>query len=291
MKSKVTHALTIDLEDWFCSTNMEKIVPYKIWDKQVLRIENSTKKILDILSKKKTLATFFVLGWVAEKIPHIITEISRKGHEISSHGFNHKRLFDLSLEDFEYDIKKSIDIIEDITSKPVVGYRAPSFSLISNKEQIFEILMQNNIIYDSSILPSSYHPDYGYLPPSPTTPYWLKHGHLLEVPVTVTSLLGFNVPMGGGYFRLLPYFYTQYSLRKLTLQNQSAIFYFHPWEIDVHQPRMKIPYTKRFRHYYGLKTAEEKLNRLIDEFSFAPIKDVILPTFFQNNDKSHDKKH
>jgi len=264
------NALSFDIEDWFQVENLKCAVSYVDWERTELRVEASTGKILRLLRARNMKATFFILGWIAEKSPGLVREIHREGHEIASHGYSHELVYNMTREAFREDVEKSKAMLEDITGKKVTGYRAPSFSITADSLWALEVLKEEGFSYDSSVFPVSFHDRYGF-DGCPTKPFRWPNG-LLEVPLSVYKVGGFALPLaGGGYFRLLPYAYFRYFLRKLNRQNQRFTFYLHPWELDPEQPRVKLPLGYRFRHYVNLGATEKTLARLLGDFDFQSI--------------------
>ncbi len=265
------NAISIDLEDWFCAYNLR--IDINSWDKCEFRLLESTNKILKILDKHKVKATFFVLGWVAERAPELIREIEKQGHEIASHGYSHRLLTYMTPEEFDEDIKKSLDSINACVSLPVLGFRAPSFTITKKTLWAIEILKKHGIKYDSSIFPVGFHPDYG-IADSPLDIH--EFMGLIEVPLSVAEVMGKRIPCsGGGYFRLFPYFITKYLIKECNKQSRKVIFYLHPWEMDTGQPRKSMPLLNRFRHYNNLGKTEKRLDRLLNDFEFTTIKNIL----------------
>jgi len=268
-KSK-TCVLTFDIEDWFQVENLRGAIPRGSWDSQQLRVLDSTEKILTILDEFNIKATFFILGWIAERMPRLVRRISDVGHEIASHGYNHELIPRLTLTEFRKDIVRAKSLLEDITGRQVIGYRAPAFSIT---DSALDVLVEMGFIYDSSLYPVVVHDRYGSLslPATsngfPERPFEIRTG-FYEVPVSVLNVFGLRLPWGGGgYFRLLPYYLFTKGLNSI-VQNGPYVFYLHPWEIDVGQPRLKgIAAWHRFRHYVGLRNTESKLRKLIGECS------------------------
>lgn len=268
------NAISIDLEDWFCVANLKDAIDYKDWDKQELRIAGNTRRILDLLSRHKVEATFFVLGWVAERFPDLVREIDRCGHEIATHGYSHALITEMTPESFEQDLLKALDVTKSCTGQDILGFRAPSFTITPKTRWALEILSKNGIQYDSSIFPVSGHPDYG-MPNSPLGIHKLEE-NLIEVPLTVVNFLGRNIPCGGGgYFRLFPYSLTRFLISRCNKQGRPAIFYLHPWEIDPGQPRIALPLLKKIRHYNNLHKTYDRLEKLLGEFEFTSIRRVV----------------
>ena len=276
MRKELKNALSIDLEDWFCVHNLIEAIKPTDWDKCELRVYESTKRILRLLEKHDTRATFFVLGWVAERLPELIRELEDGGHEIGVHGYGHLLLTEISPAQFEADIERALSSIADtgVKQKPI-GFRAPSFTVVhETKIWALPILERFNFRYDSSVFPVGFHPDYGMVD-APTDPYKITD-ELTEFPLSCLEKFGKRFPFcGGGYFRLLPYTYTRYCMKKWNEQGRAAMFYLHPWELDPEQPRIKLPLTKRIRHYYNLDKTERRLDQLLGDFQFMPVREVL----------------
>jgi len=268
------NALSIDLEDWFCVHNLSSVIKKEDWDKCEYRVEKNSSKILDLLDKYNTKATFFVLGWIAEKSPQLIKEIENRGHEIASHGYYHTLITSITPEEFESDLKRGVEAIKKTgVTQEILGFRAPSFTIVDKTKWALEILEKNNFKYDSSVFPVSFHPDYG-IGDVPLSPYKITKG-ILEFPMSVALFFGKKIPFGGGgYFRLFPYFITKYLFGKVNREGRPVIFYLHPWEIDPGQPKMKLPMLKKFRHYNNLNKAEKRFDRLLNEFQFTTLKNL-----------------
>lgn len=264
------NALSFDIEDWFQVENMKGAIPFSDWDTLELRVVRNTERILRILRDNNTRATFFVLGWVAERCPALVREIASAGHEMASHGHAHDLVYNLTRDEFREDIKKSKEIIESIARVKIYGYRAPSFSITKDSMWALDILKDEGFTYDSSIFPVSFHDRYGF-DKCESGPFRWPNG-LMEVPLTVYRIKGLTLPLaGGGYFRLLPYMYFKYFFRKLNKRNERFTFYLHPWEIDPGQPRLKLPLSYRIRHYVNLSLTEKYLIKLLKDFSFERI--------------------
>jgi len=269
----VTNILTFDVEDWFQVHNLENVVKYKNWNKCELRIEKNIKRILRILEDKKIFATFFVLGWIAKKHPEVIEIIKEKGHEIATHGYRHRLLYTITQNEFSKDLTKATNILRKITKTKIIGHRAPSFSITNKTPWAFKILKEKGFKYDSSIFPIK-HPDYG-MPEAKTEPYKTPEG-IIEFPLSTIRVFRNNVPFGGGgYFRVYPYWLTKYFISKKNKKNKPAIVYLHPWEFDKEQPKLKLPFTNSFRHYYNLKQTEKRLKKMLYDFKFVPIREYL----------------
>ncbi|MEE9193938.1 MAG: XrtA system polysaccharide deacetylase [Thermodesulfobacteriota bacterium] len=274
MGEHVKNALSIDLEDWFCVYNLSQVIRREDWDSCELRITKNTELILNLLDKHKTSATFFVLGWIAERVPDLVREIELQGHEIATHGYSHTLVTDMTREAFEKDLKKALQVTRRLVKQEILGFRAPSFSITSSTLWAVDVLVKNNIRYDSSIFPISSHPDYG-IRDAPLSIHQLD-GSLIEVPLSCAEFLGRRIPCsGGGYFRIFPYAVTKFLLKRCNRQGRPIIFYLHPWELDPDQPKVKLPWLKRFRHYYNLSKCMERLNKLLTDFEFTAIKEIL----------------
>jgi len=285
--------LTIDVEDYFQVSAFESLVPKTDWDGYPSRVERNTHKILAILDKSNVKATFFILGWTAERHPGLVKTIAENGHEIGCHSYHHRLVYDQTPEEFRRDTEKAKNILENIIGKPVHGYRAPSYSITDKSLWALRILHELGFTYDSSIFPI-HHDRYG-IPSAPRYPFiWnlstetpqiSHHGatnsnvtassSLLEYPLSTITLLGKNIPVsGGGYFRLFPYWFTRYALRKINRRDKRQfVFYLHPWEFDPEQPRFdKASAFSRFRHYNNLDKTGARFSQLLQDFSFKPMR-------------------
>ena len=268
------NALSIDVEDWFCANNLSEIINIKDWEKYESRIKQNTFKILSILDRRSVNATFFVLGWIAERFPEIVRKIDDEGHEIATHGYSHSLLTRITPQEFEKDLCRSIEIIGKYTEQDIIGFRAPSFSITKATFWAFDVLKKYKIKYDSSIFPVNFHPDYG-VPDVPEGPYKVKID-LWEFPLSCFNVFGQRVPCsGGGYFRVFPYFFTKYGIRKCNNKGMPIVFYFHPWELDPDHPEINLSFIRKFRHYYNLDKTEKRLEQLLDDFEFTTMRKVL----------------
>jgi polysaccharide deacetylase family protein (PEP-CTERM system associated) len=271
------NALTIDVEDYFHVAAFARHIDPKTWDSYPLRVEKNTNRIVDLLGERDVRATFFLLGWVAERCPDLVKRIQKSGHEIGCHGYAHRAIYDGSYEDFELDLCRAKSVIENITGCGLKSYRAPSFSITSKTLWALRVLVEHGFEYDSSIFPVA-HDLYG-IPHAPRFPYVkvLDNEHSVkEFPPSTIRVFGVNFPFGGGgYFRLLPYRWTASGIRRLNVkERQPAIVYLHPWEIDPRQPRIAGPWRSRLRHYQNLESTEEKVKHLLEEFTFSTVQQV-----------------
>ena len=272
------NALTIDVEDYFHVQAFADVISSAHWDEYPVRVERNTFRLLEILGRRNVKATFFILGWVADRCPALVRAIVDSGHEIGSHGYGHRMLTRGSQANFREDLIRAKSTIEDQTGSRVTCFRAPSYSITSKTLWALEILAEFGFEYDSSIFPIRH--DYYGIPDAPRFPhYWsLKSGaRLLEFPPSTVRILGINVPIaGGGYLRLLPYKVTAWAIRRVNQkEDQPAMVYLHPWEIDPDQPRLAASWRSRFRQYQNLQTTEKKLTCLLDDFSWAPMSKVL----------------
>jgi len=272
------NGLSFDVEDWFQVENLKEAISRDQWESCELRVVQNTRRILAILERYKTRATFFILGWVAERCRALVKEIAGSGHEIASHGYGHELIYKITPELFYTDIRLSKDILESITGCPIIGYRAPSFSITPKSGWALEVLRNAGFLYDSSIFPTSFHNRYGFNGTS-RLPFQFHNG-LTEIPLSIYPLAGANFPLaGGGYFRLFPYLYFQLFFRRMNKQGKPIVFYLHPWELDPEQPRMKVRLNYRFRHYVNLEKTENRLEKLLKDFSFVPLKTLVAHYF------------
>ena len=273
----IRNALTIDVEDYFQVSAFAPYIPRDHWERRDCRVERNVERILQMLDDHGTKATFFTLGWIAERHPQVVRRIVEQGHELASHGYGHERASDLTESAFFSDIDSAKKILEDLSGCAVTGYRAPSFSIGEGNLWAFDCLERAGYRYSSSIYPIR-HDHYG-MPDAPRFAHRVR-GALVEVPVTTARLLNRNWPAsGGGYFRLMPYALSSWLLRQVNQNDgQPVIFYFHPWEIDVDQPRVEgINAKTRFRHYVNLHRTEARIRRLLRDFSWARMDEIFLP--------------
>jgi polysaccharide deacetylase family protein (PEP-CTERM system associated) len=271
------NALTVDLEDYFHVSAYAGKVRLEEWDSYPSRVAENTDRLLALLAENNCLATFFVLGWVAEKKPEVVARVAAAGHEIACHSLLHRKIFDLTPQEFREDTHRAKAVIEDATGKQVLGYRAPSFSVTKKSSWALEILAAEGFQYDSSVFPVE-HPSYG-IPDAPRTPYWINtpSGRILEFPMPTLAVGTKRSPIGGGaYLRLLPYRYTLWAIRHLNQQEGFPVcVYIHPWELDPQQPRMGGSLSARARHYFGLRGTETKLRKLVRDLEFCPLASII----------------
>jgi polysaccharide deacetylase family protein (PEP-CTERM system associated) len=276
--SAVLNAMTVDVEDYFHVAALAKQIDRARWGEMEYRAEASTRRLLDLFAAADIRATFFVLGWVARRSPQLVREIHQRGHEVASHGMSHKLVYDQTPEEFASETYESKALLEDIIGAPILGYRASTYSITKRSLWALDILHEAGFTYDSSIFPIR-HDLYG-IPDAPVAPARIatpKGASIVEFPMSTAPMLGARLPVsGGGYFRLLPYWLTRSGLRKLNTRLQRPfIFYLHPWEVDPGQPRVRTTWKSRLRHYTNLDRCEPRLKRLIEEFRFGRVRDVL----------------
>lgn len=267
---QINNYLTIDVEDYFQVSAFEDVIKPGDWGSMEQRVEGSTEKILTMLAEHKIKATFFIVGWIADKFPHLVQTIHKHGHVIGCHSYWHRKIYDLSPEEFRADTLKAKAVLEDIIGQPVLGYRAPSYSITRKSLWSLDILKELGFTYDSSIFPV-YHDTYG-IPTAPRFVYRHTNG-LLEYPISTALILGRKVPVsGGGYFRLFPYWFTRLALNAINQkEGKPFVFYLHPWELDTEQPRIQqARFLSRFRHYNQLRSTSARFGRLLYDFNFMP---------------------
>ncbi len=270
----VMNALTVDVEDYFQVSALAPLIDRESWDTRPCRVERNIDRLLALFAQRGAHATFFTLGWIAERYPQLVKAIVAGGHELASHGYGHLRASDQSRAEFLQDVGRAKALLEDIGGRRVQGYRAPSFSIGPGNLWAFDVLLEAGYRYSSSVYPVQ-HDHYG-MPDAPRFCYDARPG-LLEIPITTTRVFGRNLPAGGGgYFRLAPYRLSRWALRRVNrLDERAAIFYFHPWEIDPGQPRVPGTGLKtRFRHYVNLDKTEARLDRLLGDFRWGRVDQV-----------------
>jgi len=271
---EVVNALSIDVEDWFQVSAFAPHIDRADWDRLPCRVERNVDRLLELLAGSEARATFFTLGWIAERYPQLVRRIHAAGHEVASHGYGHLRASEQTREQFRNDIRSARALLEDQAGAPVRGYRAPSFSIGRDNLWAFDELAEAGYRYSSSVYPVA-HDHYG-MPEAPRFPWQVREG-LTEIPVTTARMAGRNWPAGGGgYFRLAPYAVSRWAIARVNREDRRpAIFYMHPWEIDPGQPRMNgVGFKTRFRHYLNLERTERRLGRLLDDFRWGRVDQV-----------------
>lgn len=270
------HHFTVDVEEYFQVSAFERCVARSDWKRFESRVTREVSVILDLLSRHGTRGTFFVLGWVAARHPALVRLIARAGHEIASHGWDHARVTGQTPRAFRESIRRTKRLLEDLAGAAVLGYRAPSFSIVPGREWALDALIEAGYRYDSSLFPVR-RPGYGY-PGGRPEPHWLERpaGRLAEIPPATLRWCGLRLPAGGGaYFRLLPYAWIRTALRQHESRGHPGTFYIHPWELDAAQPRFPVSWLTRVRHYGGLRWTVARLGRLLTEFRFTPVADTV----------------
>ena len=272
------NAFSVDVEDYFQVGAFEKAIPRDTWDQLEPRVERNTRRLLDLCARHEVQGTFFVLGWVAERSPQLVRDIHAAGHELATHGQDHRRVTTLTPREFREDVRRSKRTIEDTAGVEVIGYRAPSYSIVRETLWAMDVLVEEGFRYDSSIFPI-HHDRYG-IPDFPRFPRPVRGGNgtaLHEVPISTVRVAGFNLPfVGGGYLRHFPLPFIRWGMRRLNgVERRPAILYVHPWEIDPEQPRQNVRLLTRLRHYRNLEHTEERLARLFSEYSFTTIREVL----------------
>jgi polysaccharide deacetylase family protein (PEP-CTERM system associated) len=266
----VVNAMTVDVEDYFQVSAFEGVVPRRDWDRLESRVCRNTERLLAMFDEAGVTGTFFVLGWVAERFPRLVRRIASAGHEIASHGYQHRLVYDQTRQEFAADVRRAKATLEHIVGCQVLGYRAPSYSITARSMWAYDVLVAEGYAYDASVFPI-HHDRYG-IPQSPRHPYRVERdaGSIWELPGSTVRIAGQNLPIGGGgYFRLLPYGWTRRGIAHVNEREGKAVmFYLHPWEIDPRQPQLNGPLVSRFRHYRNLDKTESRLRRLLSEFRF-----------------------
>jgi polysaccharide deacetylase family protein (PEP-CTERM system associated) len=273
----VVNALTVDVEDYFHVSAFDSVVSRATWEQFDSRVVTNTERLLDLFDRAGVKATFFVLGWVAARFPSLVRRIAAAGHEVASHGHNHQLVYLLTPAQFREDVRAAKAAIEDASGARVAGYRAPSYSIIESSLWALDVLVEEGYTYDASIFPI-HHDRYG-IPGARRHPHTVPRasGTLVEMPGSTVRIAGINLPVaGGGYFRLLPYGWTRWGIRRVNqTERQPVVFYCHPWEIDPDQPRVKVGRMTRMRHYRGLEKTAQRLARLLGDFKFDTMASVL----------------
>ena len=270
------HHFTVDVEEYFNFLGFERRVPRQRWDELESRVEGSVDDLLEVLAAHGSKGTFFTLGWIAERHPEMVRRIAQQGHEVASHGYSHRRVAELTPDEFREEVRSSKSILEDLVAAPVRGFRAPHFSLVMGCEWALDLLLEEGYEYDSSLFPIR-RPGYGYAL-AQRDPHHLDRpgGRLREIPPATLRVGSVNLPAAGGaYFRIFPYGLVSRALRDCEDRSVPGTFYIHPWEIDPDQPMLDVPRVDRLRHYTGLRGAPAKLRRLLREFRFRAIAESL----------------
>jgi polysaccharide deacetylase family protein (PEP-CTERM system associated) len=272
----LAHHFTVDVEEYFQVSAFENLVPRARWTEMESRVEASVDVLLSLCDAAGVKGTFFTLGWIAEHHPRVVTTIADAGHEIASHGWDHKRITHIDEAELRKSLRDSKRVLEDLTGREVLGFRAPSFSIVPGREWALDALIDEGYRYDSSLFPIR-RSGYGY-PGTPRDPYWIRRpaGRLAELPPATLEVFGVRVPAaGGGYFRLLPYSLTHAALADCERRGTPGTFYIHPWEVDPDQPRVAAPLRTRIRHYTGIARTADRIRRLLGSFRFRPMAETV----------------
>lgn len=272
------HAMTVDVEEHFQVSAFEGYVPREDWENQPSRVEDNTRRLLDLFDDADVHGTFFVLGWVAERLPGLVPEIASRGHEIACHGYSHRLIYEQQPAEFREELRRAKSILEQQSGQSVVGHRAASFSIGMSNLWALDELVDAGFEYDSSLFPVR-HDRYG-VPGAPREPYRLatpNGGSLIEVPPSTVDVGPWTLPVaGGGYLRLYPHAVTDWAIRRIDRKRRGAVVYVHPWEVDPEQPRVSgLPTIRRFRHYVNIDTTARKLQRLTSSHAFGTMRDLI----------------
>ena len=273
------NAFSVDVEDWYQVADFDAVIPFGEWDRYESRVVRNTDAVLRLLDESGSRGTFFVLTWNAERHPEIVRRIAAAGHEVATHGYAHRIVYEQTPEEFRADVERAKKTLEDLLGEPVLGYRAPSFSFTQRSLWAPDVLLDLGFRYDSSVFPVR-DSLYG-MPDAQRFPYVIRERdgrRLVEFPITTTELFGRNLPLGGGaYLRVFPYGYMRWGMRRVNRkEGKPALVYMHPWEIDPEQPRLKTAGKRGFSsHYVNLGGTEAKLRRLLRDFRFAPMRDLL----------------
>ncbi len=269
--------LSIDVEEWFHPEAVQHLFPADSWDERESRVEGNVEKLLALFDSQNTKATFFVLGWTARKFPQLIKKMAAAGHEVATHGNSHRMVTKLTPDEFREDLAESISIIQEISGEKVLGFRAPTFSIVKETQWAWEIMLELGIEYDSSVYPI-WHDRYG-IPDAPRQPYIAlkkEPRKLIEFPMPTLKIGNKNFPFGGGgYLRIFPLSFTKYAVKKFNGEGLPAIVYAHPWEFDTEQPRLKLGTIQTWRHYYNINSNLKKLDTLLTHFEWMSFKDFL----------------
>lgn len=273
----IVNGLSVDVEDYFQVSAFDDVVARSDWGGMESRVVANTSRLLDLFAGAGVRGTFFFLGWVADRFPELVRQVAAAGHEIASHGFNHELVYTLTPQAFREDVRSTKRLLEDLGGRRVRGYRAPSFSITKQSLWALDVLIEEGYDYDTSIFPV-HHDRYG-IADAPRHAHVISRpsGSIVEMPGSTIRVGAVNLPVaGGGYFRILPYAWTRFGIRRVNVTEcQPVVFYLHPWEIDPDQPRFNGPANARFRHYTGLRFTEPRLRRLLTRFRFDTIASVL----------------
>jgi polysaccharide deacetylase family protein (PEP-CTERM system associated) len=274
---QIVNAMSVDVEDYYQVSAFDRVVSRAKWGSFDSRVVRNTERLLELFDRHGARATFFVLGWTAERFPSLVRHIASRGHEVASHGYDHQLIYTLTPEQFRTDVRAAKATLEDSVGTAVLGYRAPSFSVIESTLWAIDVLIEEGYQYDASVFPIR-HDRYG-IPDAPRHSYRIDRpaGTLIEIPASTVRVARMNMPIaGGGYFRLSPYSWTRWGIRRVNRAERApVVFYLHPWEIDPEQPRLAVGATTRLRHYVGLDRTIDRLSRLLTDFRFDSIASIL----------------
>jgi polysaccharide deacetylase family protein (PEP-CTERM system associated) len=273
----MNNILSIDVEEWFHPEALHHLFNPETWDKQQNRVEQNIDKLLELFAKYNATATFFILGWIGRKYPEMVKKIAAAGHEIASHSDSHRMVTKLDSDTFRKDLEDSIKVLEDVSGQKIIGFRAPTFSLVKETRWAWDIMLELGLEYDSSVYPI-YHDRYG-IPDAPRFPYIVaskKDRKLIEFPMPTLKIFKKNIPFGGGgYLRIFPLLFTKFALRKFNAADHPVIFYAHPWEFDTGQPRLDLGRIQTWRHYYNISNNYNKLESLLKMSEWISFRDYL----------------
>jgi polysaccharide deacetylase family protein (PEP-CTERM system associated) len=282
------NAMTVDVEDYFHAEALSRCFPRDHWETLEWRVEANVDRLLALFDASGISATFFILGWVAERHPKLVARIAECGHEIASHGYDHRRIDRQHREELAEDVHRARAVLEELSGKAVIGYRAPTFSILRDNFWAFDVLESASYRYSSSVFPIR-HDSYG-IPEAPRFPFFPPGRRILEIPMTTTTRFRMNLPCaGGGYFRLLPYWWSRANIERVNRNDgQPCIFYIHPWEIDPAQPRgSDVSWLSRRRHYTNIESTETRLARLLKDFAWGRMDEIFLDGAYRgHNDEA-----
>ena len=268
------NALTVDLEDWYHVCGAGETANASSWDGYESRVTCNTERVLSLLRAHGVRATFFVLGYIAVREPELVRAVAKEGHEVATHGHFHRRVFEMSPQEFEEDLERSLEAISSATGRRVIGYRAPEWSMRPHTKWVLSVLRRKGILYDSSMVALTRMGDRSF----PTAPCRIhtEHGEIWEFPLTTIRCFGENIPFTGGLpLRMTPYFYVLSKIRRMNREGEAAMVYIHPWEFDMEQPRIELPWSRKFMHYFNLSSTPRKLSGLLANLRFAPLREVL----------------
>ncbi len=287
-KPAIDNILSVDVEEWFHPEAVQHRYPLNTWQNQPARVEHNVDLLLELFGQEGLTATFFILGWIARQHPKMVRKIADGGHEVASHGDMHRMLTRMTPQEFEIDLRESMKVLEDSSGQKIIGFRAPTFSLVASTQWAWDIMLAEGIQYDSSVYPI-FHDRYG-MPDSPRFSYVACENHygtLIEFPMPTLRLLGRNIPFGGGgYLRLLPLWYTRFAIKRFNNDGKPAIMYMHPWEFDTEQPRLNLGKIQSWRHYHNIDKNLGRLEQLLSAFRWTSFRH-----YLENRDAPNDKEN